>query len=214
MEVVADRPGGEQVSPGTTPDPGRVRLNIALYVATVLLACAAIWMGFLIASNDVWPPWKDDDPAAATPGAGQDMGGGVVTAVDAADQADQDRVAAQLKAARSMVEAMVNLDYKNADAAIKAVQAQATGDFRTQYDKAAADVKKLATQAQSTMEGSVIWTALVAGDQDSATVIAATTGSVANKTTEFKKRANPYRVQVELVLVDGKWLTKDFQFVA
>ncbi|NGZ99878.1 hypothetical protein G5V59_05395 [Nocardioides sp. W3-2-3] len=61
----------------------------------MLLGCAAIWMGFLIASNDVWPPWKDDDPAAATPGVGKDMGGGVVTAVDAADRADQDRVAAQ-----------------------------------------------------------------------------------------------------------------------
>lgn len=213
MEVVADRTGGQQVSTDATEDPGRVRLNVALYAATVLLGCAAIWMGFVIASNDVWPPWQDD-PAAEAPGLGEDMGNGITTEVAAADEADQKRVAAQLKAATSMVEAMVNLDFKDADAAIKAVQAQATGEFRQQYDKAAADVKKLAVQAQSTMKGTVIWTALVAGDKDSATVIAATTGSVANKTTEFKERANPYRVQVELVLVDGTWLTKDFQFVA
>lgn len=212
MEVVADRAGGQQVSAEQTEDPGRVRLNVVLYVATVLLGCTAIWMGFVVNEKDAWPPWKDRSVSA--PRTGQDMGSGRTTAVGAADEADQKRVAAQLEAATSMVQAMVNLDYKDADAAIKAVQARATGEFRQQYDKAAADVKKLAQQAQSTMEGSVIWTALVAGDKDSATVIAATTGSVANKTTQFKKRANPYRVQVELVLVDGAWLTKDFQFVA
>lgn len=200
------------MSADATEDPGRVRLNIALYALTVLLGCAAIVLWFPITSNDVWPPWQGDDEDA--PALGQDMGNGVVSEVGAADEADQERVAAQLDAATAMVTAMVNLDFKDADAAIKAVQDRATGEFREQYDKAAADVKKLAVQAQSTMTGTVIWTALVAGDQDSATVIAATDGSVANKTTQFKERANPYRVQVELVLVDGKWLTKDFQFVA
>lgn len=201
------------MSAEATEDPGRVRLNVMLYAATVLLGCAAIGLGVVIKQSDVEPPWSKDDAATLAAGVGQDMGSGVVTALDEADEADQERVAAQIEAATSMVDAMVNLDYKDADAAIAAVQERATGDFRKQYDKAAADVKKLAVQAQSTMKGEVIWTALVAGDKDSATVIAATKGTVANKTTEFKERANPYRVQVQLVLVDGKWLTQDFQFV-
>lgn len=191
----------------TPPSPdssSRVNLNIALYAATVVLACAAVFLGYLL--------WEDRDDAA-TPDLGADVGRGVVTEVGAAPEDVQVRVAAQLESATAMAVAMTNLDHRDPDSAIKAVQALAAGDFLKQYNSATSDLKKLATQAQSTMTGKVIWSGLVSGDQDSATVIVATTGTVANKETDFKERENNYRIQIELVLDDGKWLTRDLQFV-
>lgn len=193
----------------TTEDQSRVRVNVALYAATVLFACLALLLGLLM--------WNARDESVGgvdvVPGAGQDVGRGIVQAVPLADDADQERVAAQLEAASRMVNAFVNLDYKAPERTIEGVRAMATGDFLKQYDKGASGLKKLSAEAQSTMTAQVVWTGLVAGDEDSATVIVATTGSVTNKTTEFKKEARNYRLQLELVRKDDRWLTADLQFV-
>lgn len=215
MEVAADRSGGEPVTPATSSEEaGRIRLNVTLYAATVLLGCVAIFLGIVIQRSDLdLAFWKDDDASSTTPGVGQDTGRGVVTALDAADEADQERVAAQLDAATKVVDAMVNLDYKTVDDDIEAVRGLATGTFLDQWDKASANVKSLAERAQSTTKGDVVWTGLVSGDKDSATVIVAATGTAASKTTEFKEEARNYRMQVELVLDKGAWLTSDLQYV-
>lgn len=215
MEVAADRSGGEPVTPArSSEEAGRVRLNVTLYAATVLLGCVAIFLGIVIQRSDLdLAFWKDDDASSTTPGVGQDTGRGVVTALDEADEADQQRVAAQLDAATKVVDAMVNLDYKTVDDDIEAVRGLATGTFLDQWDKASANVKSLAERAQSTTKGEVVWTGLVSGDKDSATVIVAATGTAASKTTEFKEEARNYRMQVELVLDKGAWLTSDLQYV-
>lgn len=204
MEVAADRSGREQVTPPSAEHASRVRLNVTLYAATVVLACAAVFLGFLL-----WEDRKEAD----TPDLGADVGRGVVTEVGAAPEDVQERVAAQLESASAMAVAMTNLDHRDPDTAIKAVQELASGDFLKQYNSATSDLKKLATEARSTMTGKVVWSGLVSGDRDSATVIVATTGTVSNKQTDFKERENNYRIQVELVLDDGKWLTRDLQFV-
>ena len=209
MEVVAGGSGGEPVT-GSSPDEerSRVRLNIGLYAATVLLGCVAVFLLFIhVTSND------EVDGAAVSPGAGEDVGRGIVQPVKLADDAQQERVAAQLAAASDMVTSFVNFDYKDADATIAAVKERSTGTFLEQYEKGAADLEKLATEAQSTMVARVVWAGLVAGDKDSATVIVATSGEVTNKTTKFKEEARNYRIQVELVLEDGAWLTSDLQYV-
>ena len=195
---------------GSSPDEerSRVRLNIGLYAATVLLGCVAVFLLFIhVTSND------EVDGAAVSPGAGEDVGRGIVQPVKLADDAQQERVAAQLAAASDMVTSFVNFDYKDADATIAAVKERSTGTFLEQYEKGAADLEKLATEAQSTMVARVVWAGLVAGDKDSATVIVATSGEVTNKTTKFKEEARNYRIQVELVLEDGAWLTSDLQYV-
>lgn len=204
MEVAADRSGREQVTPTSPDSSSRVRLNITLYAATVVLACAAIFLGFLL---------SQDEDEKTTPQLGTDVGRGVVTEVGAAPDDVQVRVAEQLESANAMAAAMTNLDYRDPDKAIKAVQGLASGDFLKQYNSATSDLKKLATEAKSTMTGKVVWTGLVSGDKDSATVIVATTGTVSNKQTDFKERENNYRIQIELVLDKGKWLTRDLQFV-
>ena len=212
MEVAPDRTGREQVTPTTPDSSSRVRLNVALYAATVVLACVAVFLGFVLHNQDVDVAfWKDD--SAATPDLGEDVGRGVVSEVGEAPDDVQERVAAQLESASAMAVAMTNLDYRDPDTAIKTVQGLASGDFLKQYNSATSDLKKLASQARSTMTGDVVWTGLVSGDKDSATIIVATTGTVSNKQTEFKERENNYRLQIELVLDKGKWLTRDLQFI-
>ena len=212
MEVAADRSGREQVTPTTPDSSSRVRLNIALYAATVVLACIAVFLGVVLHNQDVDVAfWKDD--TSTTPDLGEDVGRGVVREVGEAPDDVQERVAAQLESASAMAAAMTNLDYRDPDKAIKTVQGLASGDFLKQYNSATSDLKKLATEAKSTMTGKVVWTGLVSGDKDSATVIVATTGTVSNKQTDFKERENNYRIQIELVLDKGKWLTRDLQFV-
>jgi hypothetical protein len=186
----------------------RVRLNIGLYAATVLLGCIAILLLFVHVNDS-----NEIDGTDVAPGVGQDLGRGVVQEVKQADDAQQERVAAQLEAATEMVDAFVNFDFKDAAATIDAVSERSTGTFLEQYQKGAVDLKKLATEAQSTMVARVVWAGLVAGDKDSATVIVATSGHVTNKTTEFEEEARNYRIQVQLVREDGKWLTNDLQYV-
>lgn len=217
MEVAVGRSGGESVTREPTDEErSRIRLNIGLYAATVVLACVAVLLAFVVYQQDSdWRFWdgKDSSRVELAPGAGTDVGRGTVVAVPEADDADQLRVAAQLEAAASMVRAFSNFDFQDPDESIEAVRSMSTGDFLKQYNSGAADLKKLATEAQSTMVAKVVWAGLVAGDEDSATVILTTTGSVTNKTTEFKKEARNYRVQIELVLEDDRWLTRDLQYV-
>lgn len=210
MEVAVGGPGGRPVTPASTDeDRSRVRLNIALYAVIVVCVCLALLVGLLM--------WNARDESVrgvdVVPGAGQDVGRGIVQAVELADEAEQERVAAQLAAASTMVDAFVNLDYKDTDKTIDGVRAQATGDFLKQYEKGAAGLERLATEAESTMVAEVVWAGLVAGDDDSATVIVATSGTVTNKTTDFKQESRNYRLQLELVLEDDRWLTADLQFV-
>ena len=206
MEVASGGTGGGQVS----DERSRVRLNVALYAATVVCGCVAILLLYIHVS-------RADTEIGGTdvvPGAGQDVGRGVVEPVPLASDAEQKRTAEQLEAASKMVTAFVNFDYRDPERTIEAVNSMATGDFRTQYAKGAQGLRKLATEAQSEMTAKVVWTGLVAGDDDTATVIVATSGTVKNKTTKFKEEARNYRLQLQLVREDGRWLTKDLQYVA
>lgn len=223
MEVDARGSGGDPVT-GATTDRSRVRLNIILWVAVLLCAASVIWL-----TTQMNTQHKDDngDRSGGTfsrvfavvsdkraPGGASEIAGVKVNPLDQADREVQDRNGEILAAASRMATAFVNLDYKDADAAVEAVKAQATGNFKDQYEKSAKGLIKIAKRAESVMKGEVLWSGLVAGDEDSATVIAATTGTVANKTTDFKPQARNYRLQLELVLQDDRWLIRDLQFVA
>ena len=58
-----------------------------------------------------------------------------------------------------------------------------------------------------------MWAGVVSLDEDSARVIAATTGTVANTGTDNKPVARNFRLQLDLELVDGEWLTSNLEFV-
>ena len=59
----------------------------------------------------------------------------------------------------------------------------------------------------------MLWAGVVAQDPDSATVILATTGTVAEQPDRRQARGRELPLQLDLVSEKGKWLTSDLQFV-
>ena len=169
-----------------TAGGSRVRLDIGLFVLALLLACACVFGGVLVVQH------HRDAQRAAT---------------------EQERYGDVLAAARTEVTAFINIDYRNAQDSIDAVAAGATGDFRKQYDTSTDSVVKVLQREQSVMDGKVLWAGVVDVDADSATVLAATTGTVANRSTDNQKVARLFRLKLDLQKVDGKWLTSNLEFV-
>lgn len=177
----------------------RVRLNVLLYV--VVMVAAALLVVALVRFL------QHDSPSPSLPAEG-------VVELDAAPAADQERYADILDSATKEATAFVNIRYDDAQASIDAVMAGATGDFRDQYAKSTDSVIKVLQDNRSIMTGKVLWTGVVAQDPDSATVIVATSGTVQNKQTQNKSVARYFRLQLQLVSENGRWLTNDLQFVS
>ena len=171
---------------GAGPEP-RGRLNVVLYVVTLLLACAVV-VGLVLAVR-----LHGDEERA---------------------RAEQERYGDVLAAARAEAEAFINIRYDTAQESIDRVAAGATGDFKEQYTSSTDGVIQVLTENQSVMDGEVLWAGVVDVDDDSATVIAATTGTVANKQTDGKPVVRNFRLQLEMSYEGGRWLTRDLQFVS
>jgi Mce-associated membrane protein len=166
--------------------PGRRGLHAGLYVLAVLLACACVFGAVL-----VYQEHQDRQQAAA----------------------QQERYGDVLAAARAEIEAFVNIDYRNAQESIDRVAAGATGDFAKQYDSSTKDVQEILEKAKSVMKGEVVWAGVVDADRDSASVIVATSGTVANTSTSDKPVARNFRIQVDMVREDGAWKASNVEFV-
>jgi Mce-associated membrane protein len=162
------------------------RGHIALYVATVLLACLCVVGGVMA--------WRTHDARERA-------------------QADQERYGDVLAAATTEAEAFINIRYDDAQDSIDRVAEGATGEFKEQYSRSTEGVLQVLKQEKSVMDGKVLWAGVVDVDQDSATVIAATSGTVANQQTNNQPVARNFRLRLDLVLEDGRWLTNDLQFV-
>ncbi len=210
MEVDAGRAGGQPVTPEpSSSEDSRVGLNITLWI--VVIVCGAL------AITGLW--WnvneeREDSPVSSSSRAGDKIGDTRIKAMPLADESEQERTAAVIDAASKMSNAFLNLDYENVDASAEAVLSLATGAFLTQYQESTEGLKKVATRAKSVQTGEVLWAGVVAVDDDSATVIVASSGTVSNKTTKFEAVPRSYRLQLDLTVVDGQWLTRDLQFVA
>lgn len=162
------------------------RSTIALYVATVLLACVCIVGGVMA--------WRTHEARERA-------------------QAEQERYGDVLAAASGEAEAFINIRYDDAQASVDRVAEGATGEFKKQYSSSTEGVLQVLKQEKSVMEGEVLWAGVVGVDNDSATVIAATSGTVANQSTNNQPVARNFRLRLDLVLEDGRWLTNDLQFV-
>lgn len=178
-------PGG---SGGDAVTSGRahVGLNIALYVLALLVACACV-----VGGVNVYRTHGQRADAAV----------------------EQARYGDVLAAATSEAEAFINIDYRDAQDSIDKVAGGATGKFRKQYDTSTKGVVRVLKQNRSVMDGKVVWSGVVDVDQDSATVIAATSGTVANVQTDNKPVARNFRLKLDLVYSDGAWLTSNLEFV-
>lgn len=126
---------------------------------------------------------------------------------------EQERYGEVLAAARAESEAFINIRYDDAQASIDRVAEGATGEFRDQYASSSERVVKVLQKNESVMEGDVLYAGVVDVDRDSATVITATTGTVANKQTDSQPEERDFRLRLELVHEDGRWLTSALEIV-
>ena len=117
-----------------------------------------------------------------------------------------------LSVARQSTLAFVSVDHRTVDEDVDAVLENATGTFKEQFEKAAPQLKKLTEQAKSVSEGRILEAGLVSRDEDSARAIVVADSRVENRSTE-EPQARYFRFQVDLVRVDGEWLTSNLEFV-
>ena len=224
MEVASGGPGGRSVRGDSS---SRVRFNVTLYVLTVLCLCAVLLLGWVtwraiaddddIAPDGVWDQTvaflSDRQPPVAESRAGEKIGDRTVTALAQAPQEDQEARAEVIDAATKMANAFLNISYQNVDSTFEAVRSMATGDFEKQYDQSTDGLAKATKRAHSVQKSEVVWAGIDQFDGDSATVLIATTGTVANDMSEGKPTARNYRLQLGLAYEDGRWLTRELQFI-
>ena len=192
------------MTPAPDPTPSRVGTNLVLYVVGLVTAaiCVVVAVAVVRAVQDDGPTPLPDD--------------GVVQAesLEEASVEEQQRFGDVIASASKVASAFINIRYDDAQASIEQVKAGATGAFREQYEKSTGGVIEVIKRNKSVMTGEVLWAGVVSADEDSATVIVATSGTVANTQTSDKPVARSFRLQLSLVKEDDAWLTNDLQFVA
>jgi Mce-associated membrane protein len=186
MEVAAGGTGERLVTGTSTTPTGRFTL-VALAAVTLVLAAVCVVGGVLVVREH------------------QDRQG---------QRSAQARYGDVLAAARTEVLAMLNFDYRKPQESLDAVAAGATGDFAKQYQEHAPGELDELRKNRSVMVGKIDWAGVEDVDADSATVIAATSGTVSNRATKDQPVARSFRVKVELVREGDTWKTANLEFVA
>ncbi|MFH9002371.1 hypothetical protein ACH4E5_03875 [Streptomyces afghaniensis] len=126
-------------------------------------------------------------------------------------EADQRRQGI-LAAARQSALNFTSLDYRHYDRDNANVLAGATGEFKKQFTAQTDQLTKLVAQNKSVSEGQVLEAGIVRSDEDSARVLVVADSKVTN-TAAPEGEARTYRLQLDLVHEDGRWLTSDVEFV-
>ncbi|WP_328338139.1 hypothetical protein [Streptomyces violaceus] len=117
-----------------------------------------------------------------------------------------------LAAARQSALNFTSLDYRHYDRDSANVLAGATGDFKKQFTAQTEQLTKLVAQNKSVSQGQVLEAGIVRSDEDSARVLVVADSKVTN-TAAPEGEARTYRLQLDLVHKDGRWLTSDVEFV-
>jgi len=130
---------------------------------------------------------------------------------DAATQ--QERYGDVLAAADAEVTAFVNMRYDRPSESVDRVAEGATGAFRDHYVRSARRAIRVLERNRSLMTGRVVWSGVTDVSPERATVVVATTGTVANRRTHGDPRPRDFRFRVALVREGGRWLTSDIEFV-
>lgn len=127
--------------------------------------------------------------------------------------AREDRREAVLSAARQQAVNFTTLDYRKLDRDLGRVEAGATGDFRTQFRSGAAELTELVTQNKAVARGKVLEAGILTEDADSARVLVVADSQVTNTGSDGEPQMRHYRIRMDLVREDGRWLVSDLAFV-
>jgi len=117
-----------------------------------------------------------------------------------------------LAAARQSALNFTSLDYRHYGRDSANVLEGATGDFKKQFAAQTEQLTKLVAENESVSEGQVLDAGIVRSDEHSARVLVVADSKVTN-TAAPKGEARTYRLQLDLVRRDGRWLTSDVEFV-
>jgi Mce-associated membrane protein len=117
-----------------------------------------------------------------------------------------------LAAARQSALNFTSLDYRHYDRDSANVLKGATGEFREQFAGQTGQLTKLVAQNKSVSEGQILEAGLVRSDEDSARVLVVADSKVTNVAVP-KGESRTYRLQLDLVREDGRWLTSAVEFV-
>lgn len=117
-----------------------------------------------------------------------------------------------LAAARQSALNFTSLDYRHYDRDSANVMKGATGDFKEQFAAQTGELTKLVAANRSVSEGQVLEAGIARADERSARVLVVADSKVTNKAAP-EGQSRTYRLQLDLVLEKGRWLTSDVEFV-
>ena len=117
-----------------------------------------------------------------------------------------------LAAARQSALNFTSLDYRRYAQDGKNVLNGATGDFKKEFSAQSAQLTKIVAQNKSVSEGRVLDAGIVRADEHTARVLVVADSKVTNVASPGGTSRN-YRLQLDLVLEGGRWLTSDVEFV-
>lgn len=117
-----------------------------------------------------------------------------------------------LTAARQSALNFTSLDYRHYDRDSANVLQGATGDFKKQFAAQTEQLTKLVAANESVSEGQILDAGIVRSDEHSARVLVVADSKVTN-TAAPKGESRTYRLQLDLVHRNGRWLTSDVEFV-
>ncbi|MGG7575074.1 hypothetical protein [Streptomyces sirii] len=117
-----------------------------------------------------------------------------------------------LAAARQSAVNFTSLDYRHYDRDSKNVLKGATGDFKEQFTAQTKELTELVADNKSVSEGHVLEAGIAKAGDTSARVLVVADGRVTNVAAP-QGQARNYRLQLDLVLEGGRWLTSNVEFV-
>lgn len=126
----------------------------------------------------------------------------------AAEQRHQDILAAARQSALNFT----SLDYRHYGRDSENVLKGATGDFKKQFTAQTAQLTKLVAKNKSVSKGQVLEAGITRANEDSARVLVVADSKVTN-TGAPDGQARTYRLQLDLELKNGRWLTSGVEFV-
>ena len=119
---------------------------------------------------------------------------------------------AALQAARQSALNLTSIDTRDFDQDIKKVVDGATGAFLADFQSRSKDLRGVLDTNKVISQGRVIDAGIVRSDATNATALVVV-DSVVQNIAAPEGRANSYRMQLDLELHDGRWLTSMLQFV-
>lgn len=124
----------------------------------------------------------------------------------------EQRHQAILAAARQSALNFTSLDYRHYARDSETVLKGAAGDFKEQFAAQTAELTKLVAANKSVSEGQVLEAGITRADENTARVMVVADSKVTN-TAAPEGQARTYRLQLDLVLENGRWLTSNVEFV-